>query len=142
MTLKECDIEVGNVAYLRPSLLNSTPEIVIPKTPTPDEGRCRPFLCVECQADRSTWVPLTSSYRDERLLIPVGSRRGGDPRWMEEPVYVNDGATSYVGSNGAFISASRDERPFIRSRPSVSAAGVDEVKRAIRRRGGNLLDAA
>lgn len=121
----------GLVLWLDQQMLMDDPQVL--ETLPQHHGNMRPFLCVEVDGDRSTWTPLTSQYRDERLEIEWTWRSGSGDEWRVGETYLNDGANTYTGPNTSFEAASHAERTTPSNRAGISPTGVDAVRAEIER---------
>ena len=79
LTLQE--IQPGLVSHLDQTML-SKDRAVLDTYPQKDT-ELRPFVCVTVEGDQSTWSPLTSTYRRERLKVEDDWRHGGIDMWRE-----------------------------------------------------------
>ena len=139
MPLKGKDIQPGAVAYLSVDRLSNDNRITKPASPTLRDG---PFVCFQTADGMSAWAPLTTVERSERLEIIGAWRLEGSATWQSEDMYLNDGATTYVGPFAAFIDASREEMPFRgHKRPRVAAKGVAAILKTVSDRNGAQLGA-
>jgi len=136
MPLTFREVRAGVIAYLDYLILREHPEV--------DHGdsninRDGPFLCVQVYQERSCWIPITTQFREERLLIKREWRSGGSPKFRSAELYVNDGLNTFVGPTSAFVEAGQAEIRFTtHQRPSVSAAGLAAVIAEIHKQGGPL----
>ena len=131
------EISVGVVAYFDVKKLNRDQRITPPAHPTNRNG---PFLCVQLVEGRSTWTALTWKFREERLFIKPEWRDGGTEAWNNRTPYINDGAITYIGENGAFVEASAIADTYMpETRQRVNAAGVEAALIVIARRNGALM---
>ena len=112
-------IRPGDIAYLSVNELSRSTSIMrwIRKVPTsagqllpyPAGKDCRPFVCTQVNGEFSSWTPLTSAFRPERLLLL--------PKWLQNAcgylagrgVYLYDGACQLEGPTEAFGDASKVE---------------------------------
>lgn len=130
------EIQVGLVSHLDQTMLTHDPNILdtYPQTDT----ELRPFVCVAVDGDKSTWPPLTSTYRRERLKVDDAWRFGGIDMWRDRVCYLNDGANVYIGPTSSFIAASADDLTDESTRSRMTNDGVNaiamEVQKQKRRR--------
>jgi len=137
MALTIPELAIGVVAYFDVSALNVDRRVQPPPSPTPRNG---PFVCVQVVHGRSTWAPLTWTHQSHRVLIEQQWRLGGTKAWREGTPYMNDGSTTYVGENEAFIEATATADTYLpHTRQRVSEQGVEALLANIRSRGGKLI---
>lgn len=137
LPLVESDVRPGAVAYFGVAVLHRLDDVAQPRFPTTRDG---PFVCFAARARRSAWSPLTTQSRPDRIRIPNAEVSGGVAYWKEKDLFLNDGATTYVGPNESFIRASQgvDDYPAA-ARPQFSAKALAAVRVAVARRGGRGL---
>lgn len=136
MALTEAEIVPGVVAYFSASMLNSDPGIEPPENPTPRDG---PFVCLSVRKSRSSWSPLTTQARKERVEILQADVSGGSGLWASSRVFLNDGAVTYVGANASFVSASAAVDLYSeQSRPKLAPSALKSLLTAVRKRRGRL----
>ena len=125
------ELTLGLVCHLDQTMLASDPDVLdtYPQTHT----ELRPFVCVSVQDGMSTWTPVTSTFRKERLKIEDAWRTGGIDMWRVRVCYLNDGANIYTGPNPSFIAASAQELTDNTTRSQMSAIGVAAVSAEIER---------
>ena len=135
--LNEDEIGPGVVAWLDQVLLNDT-DAVTKTTPHLGVPEPRPFVCFARDGDDSSWAPITTQHRAERLRLSPEWLTGGGPGWKNRPQYIVDGANTYNGPNAEFIAASAGDFSKVGSRSGLTdeglAAVVAEVERQVRRR--------
>ena len=119
------EIKVGLVSHLDQTALSKDKRVL--DTYPQQYTELRPFVCVSVDPPRSTWTPLTSTKRPERLLIASEWRQGGIPMWRDRDCYLNDGANLYIGLIGAFVEASAQEQTDKKTRSQMSPEGVAAV---------------
>lgn len=131
-TLAAHEIEPGLVVHLDPTPLEAHSDVT--KTaPKQGEVRVGPFLCLAVEGDQSSWAPLTSQARPERLELVSAWRTGGEPGWRERANYLVDGANTYTGPNEAFTRASHPERTGMDNRARLDSDGLAAVHQEIKR---------
>lgn len=136
MPITVAEIRSGAVAYLDASTLNDDPEVTNPEHPTTRNG---PFVCFAVNGQRSGWAPISTQFREERLLIEESWRLSGAGAWRNADQYLNDGLTTYVGPNASFAGASQNTDTFrAANRPRVNAEGVAAILAEIQNQGGNV----
>lgn len=137
MPLTPHEIRVGSLAYLDHQLLLADPEIEHANVGIDRPG---PFVCIEHRDGRSTWAPLTTEHREERLFIDPRWRREGSRLWKTENQYLNDGHNTFVGPDAAFLRAGTNENLFTRyRRPYITPAGIKAIIGEVGNRNGRLL---
>ncbi len=119
------EIHVGLVSHLDQTALSKDKRVV--DTYPQEYTELRPFVCVAVNPPNSTWTPLTSTPRTERLEIQKEWRLGGIPMWRDRNCYLNDGANVYIGLIGAFVEASAQEQTDKKSRSQMSEDGIAAV---------------
>ncbi len=129
LTLQE--IQPGLVSHLDQTML-SKDRAVLDTYPQKDT-ELRPFVCVAVEGDQSTWSPLTSTYRRERLKVEDDWRHGGIDMWRDRVCYLNDGANVYIGPTTSFIAASAEELTDEATRSRMAAEGVVAIAKEIER---------
>ena len=125
------ELTPGLVSHLDQTMLTKDPK-VLDTFPQNDTG-LRPFLCVTVKDGISTWMPLTSTYRPERMKIKDEWRTGGIDMWRDRVCYLNDGANIYIGPNASFVAASAQELTQNGARSQMSADGVAAVSAELER---------
>lgn len=153
MPLVLAEIAPGAVAYFDPDILLEDHRVGKPPYPAPRRGRVQngpvthpldPFICVEADSERSTWAPLTHQEkvvhgRQVRLPIPP-TYRSGSKKWLGETIFLNDGASTYVGPHESFIAAASREAAFTAiPRPQILPAGIANILNEVAARGGRRL---
>lgn len=139
MPLTEAEITPGVVAFFSVQALNSDNQIIKPTAPTTRNG---PFVCFETNNNNSAWTPLTKIPREERLEIKKEWRLGGSRSWQTTVHYLNDGATTYTGTNKAFVAAATSADTYEpEKRRYIATDGVEEIRTRIKIRGGSFLSA-
>ena len=137
MALRLADIRTGSLAYLDHALLLQEPDVHKGSTTIDRPG---PFLCLQVKDSQSTWIPLTSEWRAERLAIDPKWRKEGSQLWKTQDQYVIDGLNTFIGPNEAFVRAGAGENPFkMYRRPYIVQAGVDAAIAEVVAQGGKLL---
>ena len=119
------EIKVGLVSYLDQTMLSKDKRVL--DTYPQEYTEIRPFVCVAVNLPKSTWVPLSSTSRPERIQIKAEWRLGGIPMWRDRECYINDGANVYIGFNGAFVDASTNEQTDSKTRSQMLDEGVTAV---------------
>lgn len=120
------EIRIGLVSHLDQAMLSADPKVL--DTYPQQSTELRPFVCVAKAEDgTSTWAPLTSSARPERLEILPAWRVGGLPMWVDRSCYLNDGANIYIARVASVLAASHQEKTDRKSRSIMSQEGVDAV---------------
>jgi hypothetical protein len=127
--LKKQEIEPGIVAFLGPTVLSADPALC--HTQDPPVTRAGPFLCVAAQDGTSSWSPVTTEWRRERLELRAEWRSGGHPQWLKADQYLNDGANLWQGPDEVFVAASYQESTGAEDRARLSAEGLAAVEREI-----------
>src|SRR4051812_42505594 len=124
--LEADEIKPGLVAHLDQTMLTNDIEVLdtFPQT----ETELRPFVCIRASKDESTWTPLSSTYRKERLEIKEEWREGGIDMWRDRATYLVDGANVYIGPNTSFIAASSQELTERATRSQMKSDGVAAVR--------------
>lgn len=130
--LEKDEILPGVVGWLDQPALNSD-QAVVKSARFLGEPEPRPFVCIEAGATRSTWAPITTAFRTERLAIPPNWRRGGGQGWRTREEYLVDGANTYSGPSDRFIAASADDYNDRSSRMRVSAEGLKAIRAEVQR---------
>ena len=135
MRLETDEVAPGLVAWLDQAML--TDDARVTETARQSSTDIRPFVCFAAEGASSSWAPLTSQFRRERLEIQVPWRSGGLlPAWRSEPQYLVDGATVYIGANEAFLDASHGEQSTRTNRAQVSADAVAAIASEVARQEG------
>lgn len=119
------EIKVGLVSHLDQTALAKDKRVM--DTYPQQHTELRPFVCVAVNLPKSTWAPLSSTARPERIEIKAEWRLGGIPMWRDRVCYLNDGANIYIGLNGAFADASAKEQTDHKTRSQMSEEGVAAV---------------
>ena len=120
------EIKIGLVAHLDQAMLSRDPKVL--DTYPQQSTELRPFVCVAKSDDgASTWAPLTSTSRPERVEILAEWRVGGLAMWVERPCYLNDGANIYIGRPTSIMAASHQEKTDRKTRSIMSQDGVNAV---------------
>jgi len=125
------EVRPGLVAHLDQTRLTNDAS-VLDRHPQRDTEP-RPFVCVCVNGGQSTWAPLTSTFRRERLKIEAAWRTGGIDMWRDRVCYLNDGANTYSGPDSSFLAASAEELTDAATRSRMAAEGVAAVKAEIER---------
>ena len=136
------ELQAGLVAHLDQTMLTNDPAVL--DTYPQRDTELRPFVCVAVDGDTSTWAPLTSTFRRERLRIEDAWRTGGIDMWRDRVCFLNDGANTYSGPNTSFMAASVQELTDAATRSRMALDGVEAVVAEIdrqRRRRVNGRDA-
>ncbi|WP_139225709.1 hypothetical protein [Paracidovorax konjaci] len=119
------EIKVGLVSHLDQTALSKDQRVL--DTYPQRDTEIRPFVCISVNLPKSTWAPLSSTARPERLKIKPAWRLGGIDMWRNRDCYLNDGANIYIGLNGAFVDASVQEQTVSKTRAHMSEEGVAAV---------------
>lgn len=130
--LDDAEIEPGLVAWLDQPALNSD-EAVLKSTPHLGDPEPRPFVCFARNGDSSSWAPVTTIARSERLHLPANWRSGGGPGWVCRDQYLVDGANTYSGPSVRFVAASTQDYSTKANRMRLSADGVEAVLAEVER---------
>lgn len=123
------EIRPGLVLFLDPEVLASSDRVT--NTKDPRRFRSGPFVCLTAGEEESTWLPITTEERRERLLIPPEWRSGGHPQWLRDPQFLMDGANLRRGPHDAFIAASGAELTSREDRARVSAEGLSAINEEV-----------
>lgn len=129
--LEREELQPGLVSHLDQTMLSNDPAVL--DTYPQKSTELRPFVCVAVNGEQSTWAPLTSTFRRERLEIKDQWRHGGIDMWRDRVCYLNDGANTYTGPNASFLAASAQELTDRPTRSQMSAEGVTAVAAEIER---------
>jgi hypothetical protein len=120
------EIKIGMVSHLDQAILSNDPKVL--DTYPQQSTELRPFVCVAKADDgTSTWAPLTSTKRPERVEIVADWRVGGLPMWVDRPCYLNDGANVYIARPASIMAASHQEKTDRKTRSIMSQEGVNAV---------------
>lgn len=130
--LDDAEIKPGVVAWLDQPMLNGDGN-VIKSTPHLGTPEPRPFVCYEWTGDSSSWAPVTTIERRERLALQVEWRSGGGSSWTTRDQYLVDGANTYSGSNDRFVAASTKDYSSSDNRMMLSSEGVKAVREEVNR---------
>ena len=125
------EIAVGLVAYLDQAMLSADTSVT--DTYPQQSSQVRPFVCIALTGDQSTWAPLTTAFRVERVQILPTWRTGGQASWSGLSCYLNDGANLYIGPKLAFVAASYPEQTSRQSRSRMSADGIGAIQAEVER---------
>ena len=136
------DIKAGAIAYFDADVLNASQSVAITGSPVRrigTSGARNQFVCYKVEGELSYWAPLTTAFRKERLRM--------DPSWITfaygalqaGEVYLQDGGCTYRDTNESFVRSAAEEEEFKQgSRPFESDAGIEEVRRTVLARKGQL----
>jgi hypothetical protein len=125
----QAEISPGLVVFIDPRVLGEDERVC--HTQDPPVTRSGPFLCIAHADDSSTWTPLTTEGRRERLELKRAWRSGGHPQWLAAAQFLNDGANLWHGPDTAFILASRQEATEEKGRARLSEEGLTAVLKEI-----------
>lgn len=131
------EILPGLVAFLDQPMIEMDRRVS--RTKKLPDANPRLFVCYARSGDTSEWSPITTRQRPtgyQRLRIERQWRSGGDPQWLRDDQYLNDGANTYRGPNRAFVDASHLERTEPGNRARVSAEGIGAILAEIERQVG------
>jgi hypothetical protein len=128
------EVEPGLVAFLDRAQLNGNGTIAKTGSVLSSNDE-RLLVCLEVAGDSSTWTPLTTEWRRERLYIDPNWRTGGDPvcsggfpQWLLVDQFLQDGANTYQGPTTAFVAASWRECTEASSRSRLTQDGIMAIK--------------
>jgi hypothetical protein len=139
MALRHDEIRVGAVAYFEPAALLANSDVIRPAVPIDRTG---PFVCIQAGDARSAWTPITTQSRAGRLEIETAWRIRGSVQWRTDPMFLSDGASTYIGPDDIFVAAAANDAPFTPiQRPRVTADGVAASLKEVADRKGRLLSA-
>jgi len=127
--LAEEEIEIGIVAFLEPKILQQDRRVC--HTQDPPVTRFGPFLCIAVEGESSSWSPVTTTPNPARLELSEKWRKGGQPQWLKEDQYLNDGANLWKGPNESFVAASFKERTDPTDRARLSPEGLRVVEQEL-----------
>lgn len=125
------EIEPGLVVFVDPQQLLADARVC--HTKDPPTSRSGPFVCTSSGSGHSTWAPLTTEPRRERLLLEREWLSGGHRQWLRDDQYLNDGANTWTGPDDAFVTASHAELTGPSNRARVSATGMEAIQQEIHR---------
>jgi hypothetical protein len=124
------EVVAGLVAFLDPEVLAADDGVVTSKDPR--RFRSGPFVCISVGAEHSTWTPLTTEERHERLAIRREWRSGGHPQWLASDQFLTDGVNVWDDATAVFVSASHQEVTTESNRARISAEGLAAIEDAVR----------
>lgn len=135
MPLTSAEIFVGSIAYfdditLAAANLQATGTMI---------DRPGPLICYKTDPvnNSSYWTPLTLEYRPERFRIDKNCINNKDGYFLENDIYLQDGANSYCGNDTHFIhAASGQDSKTPATRPSVVVPSLTEIIATVIARGG------
>lgn len=130
--LDDAEIEPGLVAWLDQPALNCD-DAVQKSTPHLGDPEPRPFVCFARDGDSSSWAPVTTIARPERLHLLADWRSGGRPGWVARDQYLVDGANTYTGPNAKFVAASTQDYSTRANRMRLSVDGLKAVLAEVER---------
>lgn len=123
MPLLENEIVPGAVAYLSLESLRTSNQLEQPALQP--QVRTGPFVCIEVEGSRCSWLEITGAYRAERLLLDPTWKLDGSDVWRNNNQYINDARVPFIGPKAIFVTAGADETAFApHARPHVSNTGV------------------
>lgn len=133
MPLTNEEIFIGAVAYFSVDAIKGDQFERTGAIDMIDPGAVRPFVCYIASETSSCWSPITSTHRDERLMIAPTDRE-----LMPGPMmYLADGRNSVRGPNNAFIEAANGcDTKNASTRPRVRYPKIFAVRDEIDLRGG------
>lgn len=131
MPIRPDEISPGIVAYLCTMTLKLDRRVVMDRENIGDMKTNRPYVCVETDGGRCSWIPLTSrNPRGSRLVVEQEWRRGGSERWQTGDVYVQCFGKEASGPRRSFVLAAAEHdlhSPL--TRPWLIQEGMDVILR-------------
>ena len=140
MVLAVSDIRPGAIAWFDAAQLNRNVAVDETGSSVEPKSHLRPFVCYWASEAESSWAPLTSVYKDERLPIDTAWLQNAFGKLRNVDQYLQDGRNTYTGPHDAFVDAAATENVISAPRPCISEEGVAKILDEVRYRGGEYRD--